>query len=269
MNLNRIKKNIINRDWSSKSKETNIKYIKQKLNQFNLSVPKYLNNGKLSSTQIKSNTNKLLKAIENQLDINRKAINNRSYDNAMKTLQKTVEKHNNLVYKKLGYLVNKYNMNENQLNYMIGMDVNVNGYKQDNKYSFSRANSQFQIIDLENFYSNDIGAIKERIKQINKFNERLTNRNIDKEVKRSSEAKAQIEEILKNYGQEGYLNKSEVNYVMNKFNNLNGIQQEFFYKMVVSSFTKQKYIISDDEMESFQLNLKNKWNTLLNKASEF
>ena len=42
MNLNRLKKNIINRDWSSKSKETNIKYIKQKLNQFNLSVPKYL-----------------------------------------------------------------------------------------------------------------------------------------------------------------------------------------------------------------------------------
>ena len=50
---------------------------------------------------------------------------------------------------------------------------------------------------------------------------------------------------------------------------MNGIQQEFFYKMVVSSFTKQKYIISDDEMESFQLNLKNKWNTLLNRASEF
>ena len=67
MNLNRIKKNITNRDWSSKSKETNIKYIKQKLNQFNLSVPKYLNNGKLTSTQIKSNTNKLLKAIEKLL----------------------------------------------------------------------------------------------------------------------------------------------------------------------------------------------------------
>ena len=56
---------------------------------------------------------------------------------------------------------------------------------------------------------------------------------------------------------------------MNKFNNLNGIQQEIFYKMVVSSYTKEKYKISDDEMESFQLNLKNKWNTLLNKASEF
>ena len=269
MNLNRIKKNIINRDWSSKSKETNIKYIKQKLNQFNLSVPKYLNNGKLSSTQIKSNTNKLLKAIENQLDINRKAINNRSYDNAMKTLQKTVEKHNNLVYKKLGYLVNKYNMSENQLNYMIGRDVNVKGYKYDDKYSFARTNSQFQIIDLENFYASDIGAIKERIKQINKLNERLTNKNIDKEVKNSPQAKAEIEEILREYMQEDYMSSAEVENIMSRFNNLNGIQQEFFYKMVVSSNTKKKYKIFKDEMESFQLNLKNKWNTLLNKASEF
>ena len=268
MNLNRLKSNLVNRDWSSKNTKTNISYIKGKLRQFGLTTPKYLDNGKLSNKQIQAQTKRILNAINREKDILRKELNKSAVENYMNKLQKTVEKHNNLVYKKLGYLVNKYNMNENQLNYMIGMDVNVNGYKQDNKYSFSRTNSQFQIIDLENFYSNDIGAIKERIKQINKFNERLTNRNIDKEVKRSSEAKAQIEEILKNYGQEGYLNKSEVNYVMNKFNNMNGIQQEFFYKMVVSSFTKEKYIIADDEMESFQLNLKNKWNTLLNKASE-
>ena len=269
MNLNRLKSNLVNRDWSSKNTKTNISYIKGKLRQFGLSTPKYLDNGKLSNKQIQAQTKRILNAINREKDILRKEANKTSYDNAMKTLQKTVEKHNNLVYKKLGYLVNKYNMNENQLNYMIGMDVNVNGYRHDNKYTFNRTNSQFQIIDLENFYSNDIGAIKERIKQINKLNERLTNRNIDKEVKKSSLAKTQIEEILKNYGQEGYLNKSEVDYVMNKFNNLNGIQQEFFYKMVVSSFTKEKYIIADDEMESFQLNLKNKWNTLLNKASEF
>ena len=269
MNLNRLKSNLVNRDWSSKNKKTNISYLKGKLRQFGLTTPKYLDNGKLTNKQIQAQTKRILNAINREKDILRKEANKTSYDNAMKTLQKTVEKHNNLVYKKLGYLVNKYNMSENQLNYMIGMDVNVNGYKHDNKFTFARTNSQFQIIDLENFYSNDIGAIKERIKQINKLNERLTNRNIDKEVKKSSVAKTQIEEILKNYGQEGYLNKSEVNYVMNKFNNMNGIQQEFFYKMVVSSFTKEKYIIADDEMESFQLNLKNKWNTLLNKASEF
>ena len=269
MNLNRLKSNLVNRDWSSKNTKTNISYIKGKLRQFGLTTPKYLDNGKLTNKQIQAQTKRIVNAINREKDILRKEANKTSYDNAMKSLQKTVEKHNKLVYKKLGYLVNKYNMSENQLNYMLGLDVNVNGYKHDNKFTFARTNSQFQIIDLENFYSNDIGAIKERIKQINKFNERLTNRNIDKEVKRSIGAKTQIEEILKNYGQEGYLNKSEVNYVMNKFNNLNGIQQEFFYKMVVSSYTKEKYIIGDDEMESFQINLKNKWNTLLNKASEF
>ena len=187
----------------------------------------------------------------------------------MKSLQKTVEKHNNLVYKKLGYLVNKYGMSENQLNYMIGKDVNINAYKQDNKYTFSRTNTQFQIIDLENFYSNDIEAIKERIKQINKLNERLTNINIDKEVKESLEAKSQLKEILNNYVQEDFMSSAEAENIITRFNNLNGIQQEIFYKMVVSSYTKEKYIIADDELESFQLNLKNKWNTLLNKASEF
>ena len=269
MNLNRLKSNLVNRDWSSKNTKTNISYIKGKLRQFGLTTPKYLDNGKLTNKQIQTQTKRILNAINREKDILRKEANKTSYDNAMKSLQKTVEKHNKLVYKKLGYLVNKYNMSENQLNYMIGKDINVNGYKHDDKYTFSRTNSQFQIIDLENFYASDIGAIKERIKQINKLNERLTNRNIDKEVKRSIGAKTQIEEILKNYGQEGYLNKSEVDYVMNKFNNMNGLQQEIFYKMVVSSYTKEKYIISDDEMESFQLNLKNKWNTLLNKASEF
>ena len=268
MNLNRLKSNLVNRDWSSKNTKTNISYIKGKLNQFGLSVPKYLNKGKLSDKQIQTQSKRILNAINNEIDIKRMLNNIPTKEKAMKTLQKTVEKHNKLVYKKLGYLVNKYNMSENQLNYMLGMDVNVNGYKQDNKYTFSRTNSQFQIIDLENFYASDIGAIKERIKQINKLNERLTNRNIDKEVKSSINAKAEIEEILREYVQEGFMSSAEAENIISRFNNLNGIQQEFFYKMVVSSFTKKKYIIADDDMESFQLNLKNKWNTLLNRASE-
>ena len=269
MNLNRLKSNLVNRDWSSKNTKTNISYIKGKLRQFGLTTPKYLDNGKLSNKQIQAQTKRILNAINREKDILRKEASKTTVDNAMKILQKTVEKHNNLVYKKLGYLVNKYNMNENQLNYMIGMDVNVNGYKQDNKYTFSRTNSQFQIIDLENFYANDIEAIRNRIRQINKLNERLTNRNIDKEVKNSLEAKTQLKEVLSNYTQEGFMNNAEAKNIITRFNNLNGTQQEIFYKMVVSSYTKEKYIIADDEMESFQLNLKNKWNTLLNKASEF
>ena len=52
MNLNRLKSNLVNRDWSSKNTKTNISYIKGKLRQFGLSTPKYLDNGKLSNKQI-------------------------------------------------------------------------------------------------------------------------------------------------------------------------------------------------------------------------
>ena len=127
MNLNRLKNNLVNRDWSSKNTKTNISYIKGKLNQFGLSTPKYLDNGKLTNKQIQTQTKRIVNAINREKDILRKEVNKPTVDYYMNKLQKTVEKHNNLVYKKLGYLVNKYNMNENQLNYMLGLDVNVNG----------------------------------------------------------------------------------------------------------------------------------------------
>ena len=87
MNLNRLKTNLVNRDWGSKNTKTNISYIKGKLNQFGLSIPKYLTKGKLSNKQIQAQSKRIVKAIEKQLGINRKTVNNRSYDNAMKSLQ--------------------------------------------------------------------------------------------------------------------------------------------------------------------------------------
>ena len=75
MDLNRLKKNIVNRDWSNNSKQTNINYIKGKLKQFGLNVPKYLNQGKLTDKQIQSNTNKIQREIERIQDFNRKQAN--------------------------------------------------------------------------------------------------------------------------------------------------------------------------------------------------
>ena len=99
MNLNRLKSNLVNRDWSSKNTKTNISYIKGKLRQFGLTTPKYLDNGKLSNKQIQAQTKRILNAINREKEILRKEANKTSYDNVMKTLQKTDEKHNNLVYK--------------------------------------------------------------------------------------------------------------------------------------------------------------------------
>ena len=103
MDLNRLKKNIINRDWSNKTKQSNINYIIGKVKQFGLAVPKYLNKGKLTDKQIQANTNKIQREIEKQLDIKRVQANIPTMEKAMNQLEKAVVKHNQLVYKKLNY----------------------------------------------------------------------------------------------------------------------------------------------------------------------
>ena len=75
MNLNRLKSNLINRDWNSKSAKTNISYIKRKLNQFGLSAPKYLSQGKITDKQIQAQSKRILKAIEEQQDVVRREAN--------------------------------------------------------------------------------------------------------------------------------------------------------------------------------------------------
>ena len=100
----------------------------------------------------------------------------------MRQLEKAVKKHNQLVYKKLNYVSNKYNFTENQLNFLLGRDVNIDGYKINNKFVIRRQNSQFEIIDLENFYASSIDSVNSRIKQINNLNKRLTNKVIDEEI---------------------------------------------------------------------------------------
>ena len=269
MDLNRLKKNILNRDWSSKTKQTNINYIKGKLKQFGLNVPKYLNQGKLTDKQIQANTNRIQREIEKQLDIKRVQANIPSMDKAMKQLEKTVKKHNQLVYKKLNYVSNKYNFTENQLNFLIGRDVSIDGYKINNKFVVRRQNSQFEIIDLENFYASSIDSINSRVKQINNLNKRLTNKSIDKEIANDNISFNAVNNVLDTYVNEGFMETHVKSQIMEKVKSYNGLQQKAFYNMLMSSNPKSKYVISDDEFDDFQLNLYNKWNTLLEQASRF
>ena len=269
MNLNRLKKNISNRDWTSKSKQTNISYIKGKLKQFGLSIPKYLNQGKLTDKQIQTQSKRILKSIESQLDIQRVQANTPSYDKAMKQLEKAVNKHNQLVYKKLNYVATKYNLTENQFNFLIGRDVTIDAYKQDIKVNIRRQNTQFGIIDLENYYADGIESIKSRINQINKFNNRLSNQNIDKEIKKDPTVLSAIDNLLSGYVDEGFMESHVKSQIMEQLNSMNGMQQKAFYNMFVESAPKEKYIISDDEFDEFQLNLYNKWSTLLQQARRF
>ena len=66
----------------------------------------------------------------------------------------------------MGTLAAKYGLTENQLNYMIGRDVGLEGYKQFDKFYFRRSDTQFTIEDLDNTYFVSPEAVLNRIKKI-------------------------------------------------------------------------------------------------------
>ena len=141
--------------------------------------------------------------------------------------------------------------------------------KINNKFVIRRQNSQFELIDLENFYANSIDSINSRVKQINNLNKRLSNKTIDKEIAQDTLSLNAINNILDSYVNEEHMEIHVKNQIMEKVKSFNGLQQKAFYNMLMASNPKSKYIINDDEFEDFQLNLYNKWNTLLAQASRF
>ena len=269
MNLNRLKSNLINRDWNNKSAKTNISYIKGKLKQFGLSTPKYLNSGKITNKQIQAQSKRILKAIEEQQDVVRREASIPTMEKAMKRLEKVVKQHNQLVYKKLNYVAKKHNLSENQLNFLIGRDVSIDGYKIKDKVVIKRQNTQFDIINLENFYASNVESINTRIKQINNLNKRLTNQAIDRELANDIQSLSAIENLLDAYVNDGIMEPHVKNQIMEQLKALNGMQQKAFYNILTSSAPKSKYIVNDDEFDEVQLNLYNKWSTMLQQASRF
>ena len=269
MNLNRLKSNLVNRDWSSKNTKTNISYIKGKLKQFGLNTPKYLDNGKLTNKQIQAQTKRIVNAINREKDILRKEANKTTYENYIKKLEKTVEKHNNLVYKKLNYVFEKYNLSENQMNFLIGRDVWTDGYKMQNKIVIKRQNSQFEIIDLTNYYADSIDSLKSRIKQINKFNERLSNKNINKEIDNDLVSLNAIDNLLSGYVADDTMEPHVKDQIMEQLKLMNGMQQKAFYNILMSTTPKVHYKTTEDDFADLQLNLYNKWNILLQQARSF
>lgn len=187
----------------------------------------------------------------------------------MKRLEKVVNQHNQLVYKKLNYVTKKHNLSENQLNFLIGRDVSIDGYKIKDKVIIKRQNTQFDIISLENFYGSDIESINTRIKQINKLNKRLTNQAIDKEIAKDIKSLSAIDNLLDAYINDGIMESHVKSQITEQLKSLNGMQQKAFYNILTSSAPKSKYIVSDDEFDEVQLNLYNKWSTMLQQASRF
>ena len=133
MDFNRLKKNIKNRDWSSKTKQSNINYIKSKLKQFGLSIPKYLNQGSLTPNQIQAQTKRVVRVIEKQQDVARQQANIPSMEKAMEKLEKIVNKHNQLVVKQMNWLQKQNKISDIRIDYLLGKEIETNDYRDSSK----------------------------------------------------------------------------------------------------------------------------------------
>lgn len=273
MNLNRLRNSLLNRDWGSKTKKTNINYLKNKLKDFNMDVPKYLKNGQLSDYNIKSITNRLIKAIDKKREILRATPDLPSKEKALKSLQKTIEKHNKTVLKKIPMIQEKYNVTEKQLNYLMGYTTNFDYGAYNNNYAFSyyRDNTQFRLYtDDMNF--NKVSTIVEYEKMIKEQTKRLSNENIKKELGTATKAKQSINNKLKEWEKDSILSKENRRQISQAINTLSPVQKEILYKMMISTgmysvkYTRKGEEEDDDDL---QYNINRKMSILISKAKEF
>ena len=273
MNLNRLRNSLLNREWGSKTKKTNINYLKNKLKDFDIAIPKYLKNGQLSDSNIKALTNRLIKAIDNKREILRSSPELPSKEKALKALQKTIEKHNKTVLKKIPMIQEKYNITEKQLNYLMGYITNFDygAYNNNYAYSFYRDNTQFRLYtDDMNF--NKVSSIVEYEKIIKEQTKRLTNANIKKELGSGTIAMQSINNKLKEWERDGIISKENRQQLLSSINSLSPIQKEVLYKMMISTgmyAVKYKRKGDEEDDNDLEYNITRKLGILISKAKEF
>ena len=273
MNLNRLRNSLLNRDWESKTKKTNINYLKNKLKDFGMNVPKYLKNGQLSDSNIKALTNKLINVIDKKREILRTTPDLPTKEKALKSLQKTIEKHNKTVLKKIPMIQEKYNITEKQLNYLMGYVTNFDygAYNNNYAYSYYRDNTQFRLYtDDMNF--NKVSTIVEYEKMIKEQTKRLSNENIKKELGTGTKAKQSVNNKLKEWEKDNIISKENRQQLSQSINSLSPIQKEILYKMMISTgmyAVKYKRKGDDEEDDDLQYNITRKMAILISKAREF
>lgn len=268
MNLNRIKNNLANRDWSSKSTKTNINYLKSKLKDFGLSVPKYFSKGKISDSQIQYQANRIIKAINTEIVKQPKVdTKQNAYNRALAKYQEEAIKHNEKAVKMTFYAMQKLGkFTSNVQGYLQGRELDLSSTS---GITYQRANTPFAIEDYENIEFADAKTINRRINSLKKLNRRLTKKQIEKELVSNQVSKQSFESKLQGYVDAGDITENDKELLMTKFNSLNGLQQEILINNVVKDMPNRYPKASKEEGEEISANLVNKLNREMNTISNY
>lgn len=242
MNYRKQLKNINNRNWDKYSKDTNIKYLKNKLKQYGLPIYKYLQNGNLSENQIINNVKRISREIEKKIDVERQ--------NTPLAQKEKLTK----LYKERNKLIRN-----------LSDDIQMTLFKQTK--DLNKANNQFKYLSGEdikittNFTTNvdtdapllnkKIGKLKGTdhsalIKQTEKEIEVLKN-NPAKYLLPNIEFNQSFKKYLDQYTKSGYLTQSERNELLNRFTQYSYAKQSYFLNQI-ADFSKERYRTDDTDI---------------------
>lgn len=209
------------------------------------------------------------KAITERDSISQEVVKNKqkAFNKALERYQKTAEKHNRKAMKMLNYGMEKIGKyTSNVRDYLIGKELDLS---QTRGITYQRANTPFAIEDYENIEFSSIKAINNRIKTLGKLDKRLTKKQINKELSANEVSKEGFENKLQGYVDAGDITENDKELLMERFNSLNGLQQEVMLNNVIKSMPNKYPKPSKEESEEITVNLLNKLNREIDNISTY
>ncbi|MGM9835015.1 MAG: hypothetical protein ACI31M_04485 [Bacilli bacterium] len=239
-NYNRQISSITNRKWEKYSNETNVKYIKRKLKEYGINIPKYLQQGKLSTKQIQSNVNKIVHKV-NKIK-NEEIKKQDKFNKAMNKLKAKIGEYNKQTRTTLAMFNYSSIINQAKYNtsskYLQGESVQLTSHLITN----ADQNAPLKEMGKNGIICKDINTINEQIERLDRKIENI--KNIDF-TKGNKEFEKMFIDFLNIYNEKDYLDDNTINNLIRKFKNMDYAQQSFTLDTVVG-FAKERYRIDDD-----------------------
>ncbi len=253
MNLKQSYKGFQKTKWDNKSTRDRQKGLQKQYEKLGLKVPKYLQKNTLSET----NFNKALNRINN---VYTKRIEKTEPKVKLSDLQYLANKHNALIDRKLKQL-SKEGYSEKTLDFLKGDRI----YLEITDRAIMKNGALLQKIDLTNYHATQEG-IKTYMKQIEEKTKKLRNLDLINNEENKLKNISNLANILNN--EEMFLDSdiSNIEFILNKFSNLNNVQQEVALNSIIAEF-REKY--KGEELEGeHMLNTLNKLSRNLEYVKE-
>ena len=222
INLNRKLKNLLNIDFTKKTKNQAKAYLKKQFKSLGIKPTKYLENP--TPKNIEKSVNRIKKEIQRQINT-REEINKLTHSDISEAYLKTVKAYNTKIRNTFTKIKQYYpDLSDTVLDYLQGKEVTLTLRNK----AYNKDYMVLREINPNNVGFSSKKAQAQEIIRLRKEMKRLTFSNYIKEITDKRENKKFFEEFLDMSGNP--LSDKDKTYLKTQFNSLNAIQQEFAIK---------------------------------------